>query len=535
MKELHLPWLELSVALLIFGSLLVRWVRPAYKTRWVSLGLLAISLLFNLSAWFDFATTHAVEAHDRWDALHAILGVDLLVIDEFSAPLLMLTSLHSFLTVLSTLRTKIERVPYSGILAAQGITQAIFCTKSPWFLIGLLALSTLPPWVDLIRRGKPSRVFVIHMTAHVALLVAGWSLVSTSMQGTPLFLAGGVLLVISILIRSGVAPLHCWMTDLFEHASFGSAILFVTPMAGAYAAVRLVVPHAPDWSLQWMAFASFFTSVYASGMALVQREARRFYCYLFLSHASLVLVGLETATAEALTGGLCVWFSASLSLTGFGLTLRAVEARLGRLSLRDYHGLYDHMPNLAVLFLITGLASVGFPGTIGFVSSELLVDGIIHVYPWLGVAVVIASAMNGIAIIATYFRLFTGTKHMSTISLQSRLQERLAVISLLVIMIGGGIAPQPFIASRESAAEHIIQDRAAHHPDSESPPAKSRESAIEEEVESEEIHKAAFLPNTATGVAVSLLAQSEFTPVRALLNPPAARGPTRIRNATNDH
>ena len=41
---------------------------------------------------------------------------------------------------------------------------------------------------------------------------------------------------------------HCrsvWMTILSEHATFGTAILFVTPMAGAYAAVRLVLPIAP--------------------------------------------------------------------------------------------------------------------------------------------------------------------------------------------------------------------------------------------------------------------------------------------------
>ena len=40
------------------------------------------------------------------------------------------------------------------------------------------------------------------------------------------------------------------MTDWFEHASFGNALLFVTPLTGVYAAVRLVLPIAPDWVLQ---------------------------------------------------------------------------------------------------------------------------------------------------------------------------------------------------------------------------------------------------------------------------------------------
>ncbi len=198
------------------------------------------------------------------------------------------------------------------------------------------------------------------------------------------------MLIGAILIRSGSVPVHCWMTDLFENASFATALLFVTPMAGAYAAVRLVLPISPDWALQSIAIISLITAVYAAGMALVQREARRFFAYLFLSNSSLVLVGLEVATPIGLTGGLCVWLSVGMSLAGFGLTLRALESRTGRMSLEKYHGLYDHMPALAAFFLLTGLASIGFPGTVGFVGAELLVEGAVGVYPVVGMLVVFA-------------------------------------------------------------------------------------------------------------------------------------------------
>ena len=72
---------------------------------------------------------------------------------------------------------------------------------------------------------------------------------------------------------------------------------------------------------------------------------------------------IPTTTSISLTGALCLWFSVIVSLGGFGLTLRALEARVGRLSLDKYHGLYDHSPTLAACFLLTGLGSVGFPGT----------------------------------------------------------------------------------------------------------------------------------------------------------------------------
>jgi NADH-quinone oxidoreductase subunit M len=230
-------------------------------------------------------------------------------------------------------------------------------------------------------------------------------------------------------------------------------------MLGAYAAVRLLLPVAPDWVLQYVGMLALATSVYAAGMALVQREARRFFCYIFLSHSALVLVGLDSLTPIGLTGALTVWVSVGLSLAGFGLTLRALEARHGRLSLTGFHGVYEHTPELAVCFLLTGLASVGFPGTFGFFSTELLVDGAVQAFPYVGIAVVIAAALNGIAVLQAYFRLFTGTRHVSTVPLKIGMRERLAVLTMAVLILGGGIYPQPGVASRHHAALSILQSR----------------------------------------------------------------------------
>jgi NADH-quinone oxidoreductase subunit M len=223
--------------------------------------------------------------------------------------------------------------------------------------------------------------------------------------------------------------------------------------------VRLVLPIAPDWALRTIALLSLFTAVYAAGMSLVQLEARRFFCYLFLSNSSLVLVGLEVATPIGLTGALCVWLSVGMSLAGFGLTLRALESRAGRLSLADYHGLYDHMPGLAAFFLLTGLASIGFPGTIGFIGTELLVEGASEIYPYVGMLVVFAAALNGIAVLQAYFRLFTGTEHTASIPLGARMPEKVAVLTLSALIIGGGLVPQPGVKSRYHAATEIIARR----------------------------------------------------------------------------
>jgi NADH-quinone oxidoreductase subunit M len=270
-----------------------------------------------------------------------------------------------------------------------------------------------------------------------------------------------VPLLAAILVRCGTVPAHCWLTDWFEHASLGIAMLFVIPLSGVYAAIRLVLPIGPGWVLQSIGLASLFTAVYAAGMATIQRDTRRFFAHLFLSHSSLVLVGLEVHTELSLTGSLCLWFSVILSLGGFGLSLRALEARFGRLPLTDFHGLYEHSPTLAVCFLLTGLASVGFPGTLGFISTELLVDSVVEANPYAGIVVIAAAALNGIAVVRSYLLLFTGARHVSTVSLGLGLRERVAVLTLAALILGGGLIPQPGVASRGRAAEAILAERKA--------------------------------------------------------------------------
>ena len=340
------------------------------------------------------------------------------------------------------------------MLVAEAILIATLSCRQEWTIIALLLAAVVPVWLELRSRGRCTRVFTIHMALFGILMVSGQAMVERGAVFT-----GGALLTLAALLRTGIVPLHCWMTDLFEKATFGTALLFVAPMTGAYAVMRLVLPIAPDWALQSIAIVSLVTAVYAGCMALVQHEARRFFCYLFLSHSSLVLVGLELATPIGLTGALFVWLSVGLSLGGLGLTLRCIEARVGRISMDEFHGLYEHMPTLAALFLLTGLASIGFPGTVGFIGTELLIEGAVGVYPSIGMAVVVAAALNGIAILHAYFRIFTGRRHVSTFSLRARPSEKIAVFVLATLLVGGGLYPQWGVASRYHAAVELIRHR----------------------------------------------------------------------------
>jgi NADH-quinone oxidoreductase subunit M len=453
MTPMQLPWLEAAVATPLIGAAWVGRMRDSARAQRATAAFAAAALIFSLGAWASFESAGGAPGSESgW-----IAGG--FAIDAFSAPLPTLAALLHLMTAVATLGAKVRRYSFAGALASEAVLLATLSCKTPWGVVALLAAGAALPLFELHARGRSTRVFAVHMGLFVALLAGGQAWIDAG-GGLP----GVAMLTAAVLVRCGVAPLHCWATDLFENASLGTAMLFTTPMVGAYAAVRLVLPEAPDGMLLVLATASLATSLYAAAMAVVQREARRFFSYLVLSHTSLVLVGLETATNVSLAGALCVWIASSLALTGFGLTLRSLEARVGRLSLSTFHGLYEQTPILAGFFLLTGLASIGFPGTIGFVATELLVDGTVHAHPHVGAAVVLASALNGIAVLQAYFRLFTGRRHASSIALQARPVERFAVLTLSALILVGGLIPQPGVRSRYRAATEIAGSRKAPTP-----------------------------------------------------------------------
>ncbi len=471
MTELHFPWLDALVLMPLFAALLVGRLRDAFIARKWTVVASGFTLLLAIGAWQDFELINRSQADDAWHLSTLLLGRELFAIDRLSAPLLPLTALLYFLTALTTQRTKIRRFSFGLMLLSEGLILGTFASLEPWMIIGLTIAGTVPPLLELSGRKRSVRVYLTHQVVFILCLFFGWTFAAAEGNVKVHTLWAIVPLLLAVLIRSGMAPVHCWLTDLMENATLGTALLTAAPLPGMYLAVRLLLPIAPDWILQSMGLVSLFTAVYAAGMSLVQREARRFFCYLFLSHSALVLVGLEMVTPIGLTGALCLWLSVGLSLGGLGLVIRAVEARCGRVLLDEYLGLYEHMPLVAVCFFLTAIGSVGFPGTLGFVGAELLIDGAVEAYPYIGAALIVAATLNGIAVVRAYFLIFTGKRHSTTVNLRMRIRERVAILTLVALILGGGLWPQPGVILRHRAARELLERTG--HPAALTPPEHS--------------------------------------------------------------
>src|SRR5690606_14266844 len=138
----------------------------------------------------------------------------------------------------------------------------------------------------------------------------------------------------------------------------------------------------------------------------------------------------ECANAVGQAGALLLWLSVGLALTGLMLAAAAVEARCGRLDLKGSAGLAARTPILARAFLLLGLAGVGLPGTLGFVSEDLLFHGVLEAFPQVGVLIVVATAMNGFNVLRLYFAVFHGPPRAAPPVGDALPRERAALLAL---------------------------------------------------------------------------------------------------------
>ena len=113
----------------------------------------------------------------------------------------------------------------------------------------------------------------------------------------------------------------------------------------------------------------------------------------------------------------------------------------------DFGALASRSPMFAVLFSIAALASVGLPGTAGFVAEFLLLVSIFKVYGvWVtaiaGLTVVLSAAYT----LRMVQRLLYGTPALPAVERQDlHVSEAFAIAPILIALVFFGFYPSPIL------------------------------------------------------------------------------------------
>jgi NADH-quinone oxidoreductase subunit M len=394
-----------------------------------------------------------------------LAGGSLVTVDGLTALLLPFIAVVDLAILVAAPRRGLVPEGVARTLVGVASTFAMLATAHPALLVALWIVSSLSTWsaVRSTPGGRPTaRVYALAIGTAVVLMAVGTALLVADppwlrSHGT-VGAVGGWLVAVAVMIRKGLVPFHSWYPALYSGGPLASALAATIPQVASYTAVRLLVGHADGVGpeLVFLANAALVTAAYGAALAMVQRDARGLLGHLAMSQSAMVLAGIAATVPMELVGALAVWVSSGLALTGIGLVVWALESRAGRISIATLQGRFADAPALAGFFLLFGLASLGFPGTLSFVADDLIISGALGSQTHAGVLVILTTVCSGIAVIRGWFRIFGGPVRVDAPRHEILPRERLVFTVLLAIPVGLGLWPGPFVRSLDAVATSLL-------------------------------------------------------------------------------
>jgi len=252
-----------------------------------------------------------------------------------------------------------------------------------------------------------------------------------------------IVLFIGAMGKSAQAPLHVWLPDSMEGPTPISALIHAATMVTA--GIFMVARMSPLFELSETALAFVIvigavTAFFMGLLGIVQNDIKRVIAYSTLSQLGYMTVALGASAYSAAIFHLMThaFFKALLFLAAGSVIIAMHHEQ----DIRKMGGVRKYMPITYWTALIGSLALIGFPGTSGFFSKDLLIEAVRESH-WHGQGAVYwiayLSVLLGVFVTALYsfrmfFLVFHGEERMDA-ETKSHLHETPAVVTVPLIML----------------------------------------------------------------------------------------------------
>ena len=246
-------------------------------------------------------------------------------------------------------------------------------------------------------------------------------------------------LFIGAMGKSAQVPLHVWLPDSMEGPTPISALIHAATMVTA--GIFMVSRMSPLFelsvtTLNLILVVGSITALFMGFLGLVQNDIKRVVAYSTLSQLGYMTVALGASAYAAAMFHLFThaFFKALLFLAAGAVIIMMHHEQ----DLRKMGGLFKYMPITCLTCFIGTLALIGFPGTSGFFSKDLIIEAVHHSsLPASDFAYY--AVLSGVFITALYtFRLFFmaffGKENM-TREVWENLQEAPAVVTVPLLVL----------------------------------------------------------------------------------------------------
>ena len=484
------PILSLVTFLPLAGALFILTIRDvdqaivARNARYVALWASSINFLLSLYLWFNFdGSTSAFQFVEKakWMPVFELsyhMGVD-----GISVLFVMLTTLLTPICILASWDTIKDRVKEYMIsfLILETLMVGMFCALDLVVFYIFFEGVLIPMFMIIGVWGGPRRVysafklFLYTLAGSVLMLLAMFAMYFDAgttditkllTHGFPTDMQNWLWLAFfaSFAVKVPMWPVHTWLPDAHVEApTAGSVILAgVLLKFGGYGMLRFSLPMFPLASLEFTPMIytlSIIAVIYTSLVALVQEDMKKLIAYSSVAHMGFVTIGVFTLTVQGIEGAVYVMLSHGVVSSALFLIVGVVYDRIHSRDIADYGGLVHRMPSYALIFMLFMLASVGLPGTGGFIGEFLVLLGAFQVNSWVAAFAALGVILGAAYMLYLYRRVIFGelTKVSLKKILDMDLREWAVFAPLVILTIWMGIYPPSFLDFMHVSVENLMQ------------------------------------------------------------------------------
>ena len=277
---------------------------------------------------------------------------------------------------------------------------------------------------------------------------------------------------LAFVIKVPMFPLHTWLPDAHTEAPTAGSIILAAVMLkmGTYGYLRFSIGLFPEASAEFGAnlagVAVLGGIIYGALCAWKQSDVKRLIAYSSVAHLGYVMLGLFALTQASLEGSILQMVNHGVSTGMLFLLFGVVYDRRHTRQLDQFGGLAKPMPIYATLFVIATLASVGLPGTNGFIGEFMVITGTFashylgHFNGVQAVGAAIGVILGAIYMLMVVQKMFFGpiTRKENGALQDVNARELVALAPLTMMIFVIGFFPNIFLSRIKDAAARVESD-----------------------------------------------------------------------------